>query len=197
MIERDRYIKLREKYGHVAVWAPPADRIKENIWDLGVFDDEEKLLEILNPAYVFVGLNGAEHVAAESAPKQAQPWRGFHSSDIRRCQDYKIRYALAGTRFWGAYMTDVIKEYSKTDSSSVRRYLTTHPEVVEHNIAMFREELYLLGADPLVITFGVMAYGILRAHMPEDFRLIRVTHYSHFIGACEYRKKLLAQLADA
>ena len=45
--------------------------------------------------------------------KNLQPqgvWSNFHSDDNKRQNDYKLRFALMGTHFWGSYITDVIKE---------------------------------------------------------------------------------------
>ena len=150
------------------------------------------LLDTLGTGFIFVGLNCADtHGDQSDGGKVA--WKNFHS-DYSRQNDYKIRYALKGTRYWGSYITDIIKRFPEVDSSKVRQYLKSHPEVVETNIQEFIKEISLLGENPVLVAFGDEVYRILTAHLGDDYRIAKVPHYSHYIGKEEYRKQVLNKL---
>ena len=123
----------------------PGSTPKSNTGDMSIWDDPN-LLNILNPDYVFVGLNGSGKHDGYLALNR--PWFNFHS-DSPHQQDYKLRYALMDTPLWGSYITDIIKEYQEVDSAKVKAYLKTHPEVVEKNILLFRQEMKLHGGHPV------------------------------------------------
>ena len=51
-----------------------------------------------------------------------EDFANFH--DARHIsQDYKIRYALKGTKLWGGYMTDIIKNFPEKSSSKMMSFL--------------------------------------------------------------------------
>ncbi len=197
MISLMNYNRLKDNFGDVgswAIWTGPFDTTKKNIGNLDCFNNEKQLLHILNPKYVFVGLNCAEH---DPVPHTHQIyWGNFHSPDTRRTQDYKIRYALNGTRFYGAYMTDIIKKHSDKDSSNVKRYLIDHPDVIQENINIFKEEISCLNPDLTIIAFGGDAYKILYQALSDDYQIIKIMHYSNYIGPEKYREKILSQLKN-
>lgn len=62
---------------------------------------------------MFVGLNRSgkpKDGNAEKKPdKPKDPWFNFHAGR----NDFKLRYALQGTRYWGSYITDAIKDYQE------------------------------------------------------------------------------------
>ena len=75
----------------------------EDVGDLSVFDDTQILKE-LNPNIVFLSICRSREYEATSNPPA---WLNFH--DGRRIgQDYKLRYALHGTPFWGSYITNLV-----------------------------------------------------------------------------------------
>lgn len=193
MLEKERYNKILAKYGDVASWAiwkSPGDTPRSNTEDLSIFDDAH-IIERLNPKYVFVGLNASSTHGKQV--NQNKPWHNFHSAYARQ-NDYKLRYALMHTRFWGGYITDIIKRYPEVDSSKVREFLRRHPKVVESNIREFKEELDVLGGEPVLIAMGRAAYDILEKYLADDYRLAVITHYSYTIGKEEYRKQVLSSL---
>ncbi len=124
MIKPETYNQIKKKYGKSAswaVWAEEGRTPKSNISDLSIFNDS-RILKILNPNYVFVGLNPSVQ------DTDNETWRNFHSVDNKKQHDYKLRYALKNTKFWGAYITDVVpdKKDSKAENvseSSVYRHL--------------------------------------------------------------------------
>jgi hypothetical protein len=108
----------------------------KEIHDLG----ECSLAFTLNPNIVLVGLNISQKI-----PRLLANFHPVYS----RAHDYKTRYALQGTPLWGAYMTDIIKDFEEKISGSVMNYLRKNPEFLWENIANFKEELKHIGAlDP-------------------------------------------------
>ena len=112
-VSQENYDILKEKYGDASSWAvwntDYADsKPSHNINDLSVFDSPN--LSELNTGFVFVGLNRSgkpKDGNAEKKPdKPKDPWFNFHAGR----NDFKLRYALQGTRYWGSYITDAIKD---------------------------------------------------------------------------------------
>ena len=190
MVDREKFVFLREKYGHYsswAVWAVEGKRPKENMGDLSVFDLEANpgLLEQLRPEIVLVGLN-------VSRGSIETPLGNFH--DPRpEAMDFKIRYALQGSPFWGAYMTDIIKDFDQKASGKVMSYLRRNPAFEQENVEFFRQELSDLGApDPTLIAFGVVTYSILARNFWTDYRIVRIPHYADYCSKERYREELRA-----
>ena len=194
MINQENYNKLLEKFWDVASWAmwlPPIDdRPKSRVGDLSVFNDSA-LLEKINTGFVFVGLNGSgkhnDYLDFDKA------WFNFHS-DSPRGHDYKLRYALYGTPLWGSYITDIIKYYQEVDSGKVVNYVRSNPEVLKENIAAFREELKLLGGHPVIVALGGAAYDFLVENLDDEYKIVKVKHYSFRIGKEKYREEMLNAL---
>ena len=135
----------------------------------------------MNTGFVFVGLNRSgkpKDGNAEKKPdKPKDPWFNFHAGR----NDFKLRYALQGTRYWGSYITDAIKDYQETDSGEVEKTLKSNPERVDENLKGLREELELLG-------------GNLKCMKSEGYEVVRILHPAAFIGKKKYRDKVLKVL---
>jgi hypothetical protein len=183
MIDSNKFELIKRKYGNYAswaIWSDVGDKPKSNIADLSVLDPSKnkKLLEQLKPEVVFVGLNVARVVKPE-------PFANYHDSRPI-AQDYKIRYALKGSPFWGGYMTDIIKGYDEQSSVKVKEYLKTHKTFEEENVKKFREELKDLGSEnPTIIAFGNDSFNILTRNFKEYKiinKIIKIPHYSNFIS---------------
>lgn len=113
-------------------------------------------------------------------------------------QDYKIRFAFAGTPYYGAYMTDLIKGVVMLKSSNLMRHLVEDPSLVSEHVHRLLEEFDDLNcAAPTLIAFGTDAYQLPSSHVPSSrySRLVKVTHYSHYISTEDYRRHVLAALA--
>ena len=138
MINQEKFEFILEKYGHYAswaIWADVGEKPKSNIGDLSVFDINHNpgLLEQLNPDVIFVGLNVSRGLMED-------PLANFH--DARpEAMDFKIRYALRGSPFWGAYMTDIIKDFDQKESRKVWSYLRTNKQFENENARLFHEEI--------------------------------------------------------
>lgn len=191
MITREIYDRIFLKYGDVgswAIWEEAGSKPKSNMGHLNVFDLEKNpsLLDTLKANVIMVGLNFSRSLIP------TESFSNFHDLSPR-ANDFKIRYALKGTEFYGAYMTDVIKSLEIADSGDVKKHLKNNPHLIEQNIAFFREELKDLEANkPLIVAFGVDTYNILLDHLRSDeySTLIRLTHYSHRISKEKYKEEV-------
>ena len=199
MITKKQYETMKEEFGNVsswAVWSPQIDTPKSGVGDLSVFERKD-LLDILNPDYIFVGLNcSSTHVSKEGSPA-VRIWGNFHSTDNRRQHDYKLRYALQDTPYWGGYITDIIKHHAEVDSSKVSRFLNSHPEVVSENIALFEREIEILGTNPVLVALGDKVNEILTTYVEKKYKIVKVKHYSFTIGKEDYRREMLDALNES
>jgi hypothetical protein len=191
MINSKKYEFIRNKYGLYAswaVWVKKGDKPKSNMADLSIFDDEEILSE-LKPNIVLVGLNCSGVDGA-----LVKPFQNFHGPGGGA---YKIRYALDGTSFWGAYMTDILKGFSETNSNKVLKCLKNDPALEAKNIYSFEQELKDVGsADPLLVCFGNDAFDISKRNLSTKFSIVKVTHYSHFESKEIFREKMQKIIED-
>ena len=78
---------------------------------------------------MFVGLNF-------SRIENVVPLSNFHSSNSK-AQDYKIRFALKNTNFWGSYMTDIIKNFEEKHSNKMMEALSKDRQLESKNIDIF------------------------------------------------------------
>ena len=186
MSTREKFDSIKEKYGRVASWAIWAHEDKEpksNMGDLTVLDPEinKNLLSELNPNVVLVALNFSEDV-------NHKPFENFHAGG--KFKDFKTRYAIRDSPYWGGYMTDIIKNHPEKKSNELVKYLKTHPDEVQSNVESFRQELRDIGAKkPRLIAFGNAVYDILKRNLPE-FEIVKITHYAHFVSKEKYREEV-------
>jgi len=188
MITEKLYNKIAKEYGRVASWAvwdKVGDKPKSNIANMEIFNLEKNpsLLETVKTDVVMVALNFAREIEV------TEPFLNFHDSTPHG-QDYKIRYAFEGTEFYGAYMTDIIKDFPMLSSKDVLTHLKKNPEMISNQITKFEKELKFIEArKPLIIAFGKDTYNILNKNLDSKnySKLIRLTHYSHQISKENYR----------
>lgn len=188
MIEKLKFEFITQKYGNYSSWAIWADAIekpKENIGDLSVFNLEinPHLLEILNPNIIFVGLNVSRGAIKE-------PLGNFHDPRPEG-QDYKMRYALKDSPYWGAYITDIIKDYDEKVSINVMTYLKSNMQFEIDNVKTFRQEIDDIGANnPKIIAFSCSVYSILKRNFANEFSIIKIPHYSNWVSKEKYRENV-------
>lgn len=187
MVDHRTFELMKAKYGHYAswaVWAESNGRPKDNVGDLRVFDLDHNhdLLDQLNANIVLVGLNISRKIQA--------PLGNFH--DPRPASmDFKLRHALAGTQLWGAYMTDIIKDFEQLASGDTMAYVRKNRGFEQDNIDLFRSELEHLGVTkPTLIALGRDAHEILSQNLGGTHHLLKATHYSHYISKEDYRKEI-------
>ena len=201
MVDRETYDLLKNKYGKVSSWAIWADaeddKPASNVDKLDMFEDVDSIIKELKTDYVFVGLNAASHGEEQSI----DDWRAFHSTCNHKQRDYKLRQALKGSVYWGAYITDVIKikengelkGIPETRSKIVMEKYNSDPDIRRDAAIILKEELRDIGGTPTLIAFGNYAYRIL-CEMQNQYtflkgkRIIKATHYSYVCN--EYKKRL-------
>lgn len=188
MISKQHFEEIAEKYGDCASWAIWADenlKPKSNIGDMSIFDLEKNpaLLDILNPSVVMVGLNFS---------RQTEKVKFINFHDKRpQAQDFKIRYAFRNTKFYGAYMTDMIKYYEEKVSGNVLNYLRNNSNFELENVFFFEQEIKDLKCqDPSIIAFGNDTFSLLKKHFGDRYRIQKVMHYSHRINKENYKESV-------
>jgi len=195
MISEEHFHEIEKKYGEVASWAVWADagaKPKSNIGDMSVFNLEKNpnLLNNLNTNIIMVGLNFSRTIERIN-------FVNFHDSRPQG-QDYKIRFAFNGTKYYGAYMTDIIKDFEEKISGNVMAFIKKNKEFELKNIKYFQQELDDLRVNnPLIIAFGNHVFNILQKHFGNKFMLVKVPHYSNHISQENYRyevQKILSEL---
>ncbi|MBR5027307.1 hypothetical protein IKX64_01795 [Candidatus Saccharibacteria bacterium] len=164
---------------------------KSNTGDMGVFEQSD-IQDKLNNKYVFVGLN----TSSTHGKQQACAWKNFHS-DYSYQNDYKLRFAFKNTRFWGSYITDIIKKYPEVDSAKVKAMLKDNPKIVSDNIKDFKRELSLLSSEkPILVAIGNDSYEILKNNLDDEYVIKKIPHYSIHISKEKYREMVLESLGD-
>ena len=197
MMDQAQLDLIRRKHGSYAswaVWAPQSGTPKSNMGNLDVLDERANpaVLATLNPGVVMVGLNFSRF-------RPHGDFGNFHDSSPV-ANDFKIRFAFSGTGFWGAYMTDAIKDVVEPVSGNLLDYLKVHPEVVSRSMETLRVELADLERPrPIILAFGGGAYALLNQNLaPDDYSLlVRITHYSHHISKENYKVEVHQQIALA
>lgn len=187
MVSRDVFSQVLENYHNFAswaVWAKAGLRPKSNMGDLSCFSPEklEETLPILHTDYVLVGLN-------ISTIDITIPLSNFHGENG---EVYKARYALEGTPLWGAYMTDIIKNFKEPDSTKILRALKADPSVERMHVNSFKEELAAIGAEKAtLVAFGGGVSDILTRHFQGQYRLIRIPHYASRCNKETYKTNVI------
>ena len=194
MISSENYELLKKQYGLVSSWAvwkragaTPRSNTESMAWV-----EAPELLSILNTGFVFVGLN-ASSTHGNQGNHFTKAWSNFHSGYSRQ-NDYKLRYALQDTKYWGSYITDIIKRYPEVDSGKVDAFLRKHPEVVEENVIDFEKEISYLGDKPVLVALGGKSFNILNTYLSDKYKVVQVKHYSFTIGKEDYRREVLEVL---
>ncbi|MCP4628073.1 MAG: hypothetical protein GY850_31820 [bacterium] len=191
MISIEKFIEIRERFGHFASWAIWADEgtsPKDNIDDLSVLnpDVNSGLLKMLHGNSIILGLNISRRIE--------RPLGNFH--DPRpMATDFKIRYALNGTSYWGSYMTDIIKDFEEKASGKMMSFLRGNKDFERNNIRKLREEIEVLGvSNPILVAFGKDAEKIAKRNFCNEFQIVGIPHYANYISKDIYRAQVYGQL---
>ena len=174
----DTYNKIKEKYGNISSWAlwteHTDNRSKTGMGDISFFENpSQTTLQLLNPNIILVGLNISEKIN--------RVFGNFHP-DKTSSQDYKTRFALQGSMFWGAYMTDIIKSYEEKISGNLMKHLSKNEAFEKENIKIFEQELLDIGSqNTIIVAFGNDSYNILKRNLKCKYSIYKVPHYSAFI----------------
>ena len=194
MISKAIYDILKTEFGNTSswtVWACPANgkwETKDSVSDMSPFQDEAALINNLNGDYIFVGLNPSNH-------DHLQPqgvWENFHSSDTRKSQDYKLRYALRDTKYSGCFMTDLYTKVKEKDSTKAVKSVTYSD--TQESVETLLRIRDLLGGSATIVAMGGKVYNILKKALPKEISVKRITHYAAYINIKKYREEVLWQL---
>ena len=185
-ISLEHYEKIKKNYGSMsswAIWAEQGENMKSAMGDISFFENPTTTtLNTLNPNIILVGLNISKHI-----PKL---FSNFHP-DYSTAQDYKTRYALKNTIFWGGYMTDIIKDFEEKVAGHLMKYLGKNKTFEKENIIKFEQELVDIGSNsPIIIAFGNDSYKILKRNF-KHYKIYKVSHYSAFINVDKYREEFI------
>ena len=189
MIDQAKFGLIKEKYGHYASWAVWADgtnKPKENVGDLSIFEsnEDDALSKQLNPNIVLVGFNISRRIQSALG--------NFHDGRSSS-MDYKLRYALKATALWGAYMTDIIKDFEQKASGKLMAYLRKNKSFEKDNLELFEAELGDLGVNqPTLIALGRDAFQILNRNLGRKYDIWRVPHYSNYTSKETYKEEIAA-----
>jgi hypothetical protein len=191
MISIEKFVEIRERFGHFASWAIWADEgknPKDNIDELSVLNPDlnPSLLKTLHGNSILLGLNISRRIE--------RPLGNFH--DPRpMATDFKIRYALKDTSYWGSYMTDIIKDFEEKASGKLMSFLRANKDFERDNIRKLREEIELLGfSNPVLVTFGKDAEKIAKKNLCKEFQIVGIPHYSNYISKENFRVQVCGQL---
>jgi hypothetical protein len=188
MISHNQFNFIKSKYQYWsswAIWADQGDTPKSNVGDLSVLDPNTnpKLLPTLNPNIALVALN-------ISRGDITLPFGNFHDARSE-ATDYKIRYATNDTPLWGAYMTDIIKDFEEKISGKVKSYLRENRDFEKENVDFFVQELSDIGAtNPTLIAFGNESYDILKRNLNNEFKIHKIPHYANYSSKEKYRVQI-------
>ena len=188
MISQNQFNFIKSKYQYWsswAIWADQGDTPKSNVGDLSVLDPNTnpKLLPTLNPNIALVALN-------ISRGDITLPFGNFHDARSE-ATDYKIRYATNDTPLWGAYMTDIIKDFEEKISGKVKSYLRENRDFEKENVDFFVQELTDIGAtNPTLIAFGNESYDILKRNLNNEFKIHKIPHYANYSSKEKYRMQI-------
>ena len=188
MISQNQLNFIKSKYQYWsswAIWADQGDTPKSNVGDLSVLDPNTnpKLLPTLNPNIALVALN-------ISRGDITLPFGNFHDARSE-ATDYKIRYATNDTPLWGAYMTDIIKDFEEKISGKVKSYLRENRDFEKENVDFFVQELTDIGAtNPTLIAFGNESYDILKRNLNNEFKIHKIPHYANYSSKEKYRMQI-------
>lgn len=191
MISIEKFVDIRERFGHFAswaIWADEGNKPKDNINDLSVLNPEfnPDLLNALHGNSILLGLNISRRIE--------RPLGNFH--DPRpMATDFKIRYALKHTSYWGSYMTDIIKDFEEKASGRMMSFLRKNNDFEKDNVRKLREEIKVLGfSQPILVAFGKDAEKIARRNLSKDFQIVGIPHYANYISKENYRVQVCSQL---
>lgn len=101
------------------------------------------------------------------------------------------------------FSIDIIKVFNgdhekskEVNSKKFEAKLNKHPEVVDENIEIFKNELNILSKQkPILISIGSFTYKILKKNM-EGYDIYKIKHYSTWGGADDYRKDVCSVLRE-
>lgn len=188
IVTKENFEKIKATFGHYASWAVWSEGKSSPKSNMGnqIFLDES-IIKTLHTKYVLVALNISRPID--------EPFANFHSENSS-ATDYKTRYALKDTPLWGAYMTDIIKDFEEVASGKIMKFIKNNAGFEKDNISSFLNELaYIKAESPILIAIGNDAFNILNKNVTEKFKIIKIPHYANYSSKETYREKVLEILS--
>ena len=65
---------------------------------------------------------------------------------------------------------------------------------MQKNIEIFLDELAHLQENPILIALGSETYQLLNKYLSDQYKIIRIKHYSAYIGKENYRSEFLKEM---
>lgn len=183
------FVRKYRKIGSWAIWDPPGDTPKTNTEGMNWVTPD--LWKNVKTDFVFIGLN----LSSTHGDQGNEDWRNFHSSH-RYQNDYKLRYALSGTQYWGSYLTDFLKHYKEVNSGEVIKELKKDPELLSKNIKRLENELSYFPNKPVLVAMGTAVFELLKNSLGSKYNIVKIKHYSCRIGKEKYRDEVLNILGN-
>jgi hypothetical protein len=184
----EKFLRIKNKYGNHAswaIWADETDAPKSRMDEISFFDDPA-IIKSLNNEIILVGLN------LGAGDGITVPLSNFHS---KHGADYKLRYALDGSKLWGSYMTDIIKDFPEVDSNKVKNFLLKNPDFIDHNIKLFEEEIEFIGSsNPKIYAFGGEAFNLVNKSLGHKYEIKKLIHYTHYISKENYKSSVIKNI---
>jgi hypothetical protein len=170
----------------------------KTVGDLSVFDTEHQPWERLRSDVVLMGGNAGKGKDGQEMKK----FGNFHSAG--HGPDGKLRSALAGLPFEGAFLSDIVKGApTKGAPELLRAFRKNEVDFPSKVVGPLRAELDVLEMPErvLVILLGdetVTVWDTVYPHLPPELanRLTVVTGVRHHSGGASPRATLEALLAD-
>ena len=175
---KETFEKLQKKFGKYGSWTIWDDDGRTESDTSGMEWAEKIAVSKLNTKFVFVGLNWSVN---EANPNCGKPWWNSHGGK----NDYKLRFALKDSDFWGCYMTDLVKDCEEPDSSKV--------VVDDKSLKIFREEIALIG-KPVLIALGRKVESALKKNFGDEFEIVEIEHYANYGSKEDYKKSVMDAL---
>lgn len=185
MISLEHFEKIKCRYGSQAswaVWGKRGERPKDGMDDLSMFEGLKlkNTLEQIHTKYILVGLN----ISTSSIRNKLQNFHGKNG------EVYKVRFALEGTKLWGSYMTDILKDFPESKAVNVERFLMSEEgqEREKINIKTFNEEMeYVQGINSHFIAFGDTVFNLLNKYYKNSNQITKIPHYGYRVPKEVYR----------
>ena len=93
--------------------------------------------------------------------------------------------------YYGAYMTDIIKDFEQNISGNVISYVDLNKTFETNSIEIFREEIRDLKCNkPQIVAFGNDAHKILSNNLSSEYSIVKIPHYSNYISKENYKKQI-------
>lgn len=174
-----RFQEIETRYSNVAswaCWAPQTNHLKRKsgISDLTIFDPSvgHNCIQLLHTNFVLVGLNISRDDICDG------PWRNFHSDNPFNT-DYKLREIFIGTKLWGAYMTDILKDFPEPKSNKVLKYCKDYPYELDKHVQNFCDEISFVCANQTeLVALGDLTYKILNDRLGINYKIHKIFHYA-------------------